>query len=487
MLFRTPDFWQTGSSPLPSSISVFPAASQKSTKSPQRYLAWLKSKAPDGYSYDSLHFHAIADLVDKAILGDIDRARIHMPPGHAKTETVTWRLPTYIWQNVDPKARILLTCHSQDYARELGWAVREVALQSGIELREDTRAKDAFRTTEGGFLKACGVGATPTGRRFHYILGDDPIKDRKQIESAVTRKSMDQWFTQGIMSRLLPGGKVFLIFTRWHEDDLGGRLDAREQVGGDKYFKLILKAICEDEDDALGRKIGEPLWPQVYSLEELLRRKLNMIDEEGERGWRALFQQDPTPATGDLFNVDEIVYVDEIPEGLPAARAWDVGASPSGDPTAGLKLEGPCKDDFYYVSHIRRDRMDTASRDSTMLGTAMLDGTSVQIGVPQDPGAAGLSQVKSWQRLLTGFRVTVLRPDKKKEIRAGPVSSLVNSGRLRVKRAEWTPAFIDELRTFPGRHDDQVDALSDAYELLTRRTRLKFAVAKRQTEFVDPD
>lgn len=413
------------------------------------------------------------------IAGKLDRARVHMPPGHAKTETITWRLPTFIWKYVDKRARILITCHSQDYARDLGWAIREHAKEAGLELREDTRAKDAFRTLDGGYLRACGVGSTPTGRRFHYIIGDDPIKDRKQIESAITRKSMDQWWTQGIMSRLLPGGKVFLIFTRWHEDDLGGRLESREAVGGDKYEVLTLPAIAEDGDQ-IGRQPGEALWPAVYPIDELHRRRRNMIDEEGERGWQALFQQRPTPAEGDMFNVANLHYIDErdVPRGLKADRAWDVGASPSGDWTVGVGMAGPDSEGFFYVVDVVRVKLATDRRDLMIYSTAERDGRAAAVILPQDPGAAGLAQVTHWRRELAGFNVQIVRPDAKKEIRAGPVSSAVNAGKIKVVRASWNAAFVEELRTFPGAHDDQVDAFGDAFGFLARRQGLKLLVGK---------
>jgi len=445
---------------LPKGMLPYPEDHQI-TKRPS-FLSWLTKNAPPNYKYTARHFRLIADLVDRVVAGSVDRARVHMPPGHAKTETITWRLPIFWWLFVNPKAKILITCHTQDYAKDLGWQIRELALEMGIELREDSKAKDSFRTAQGGVLRACGVGATPTGRRFDIIIGDDPIKDRKQIESQTTRKAMQQWWDQGIMSRLLPGGRVFLVFTRWHEDDLGGRLDAKELQGGDKYEKLLLPAINDK---------GEALWPDVYPIEELMRRRRNMVDEEGERGWEALYQQNPSPIEGDMFKVGMIRFVapEEVPPGLQACRSWDIASSLKGDFTAGAKIEGPDADGIYYFTDLVHGQWEASERNRIMLATAQRDGKKVKIRVPQDPGAAGKDLAEAFVRMFAGFTVSVERESGAKENRADPYSSQVNAGNFRMVLAPWNTKVIEEHRTFPnGKYDDIVDGASGAFNKLAR-------------------
>ena len=417
------------------------------------------NRAPRGYSYASPHFHKIAALIDSMVHGEVDRGRIHMPPGHAKTETVTWRLPTYWWQNVDPKAKILITCFNQTYARDLGWQIREYAKEHGVGLREDSTAKDAFRTNKGGSLMACGVGATPTGRRFDLIIGDDPIKDRKQIESQVMRDGMDQWWTQGIMSRLLPGGRVILVFTRWHEDDLGGRLEARETTGGDKYETLILPAIDDD---------GNALWPQVYPIEELERKMRNMLDKEGLRGWEALYQQRPTPREGAVFKPDMLQYIDasEVPDVGPVVRRWDFAASSGkGDFTSGLR--GRLHKEKLVLDDLVRGQWSSEEKWAIVRATAERDGVGVTQVIPQDPGSAGKDVVAMVVRLLKGYPVKWRLETGSKEVRAEVVAPQVNIGNVRVVRAWWNGDMREELRTFPGgKHDDIVDNLSGVYQAL---------------------
>jgi len=396
-------------------------------------------------------------LVDRVVAGEVDRARIHIPPGHAKTETVTWRLPTYWWQDVDPKAKILVTCYNQTYAKELGWQCREFAREHGIEMREDTNAKDMFRTKAGGVLMACGVGATPMGRRFDVIIGDDPIKDRKQIESKVQRDSMYQWWSQGIMTRLLPGGRVILVFTRWHEDDIGGRLSKREEDGGDVYETLILPAI----DDK-----GRALWPERYPLEALERIKRNMVDTDGLRGWEALYQQNPTPREGAMFKVSAFQFVDrhEVPEIVRSAWYWDLAITAgAGDYTCGV-LMGVGSDGNYYILRVVRGQWSGAKRDETILACAHETGRSVPVWGPQDPGQAGVVAAQDFQRKLAGFSTRIFRESGSKSVRATPYASAVEREAVYLVRGPWTTEFIEEHRTFPlGKHDDQVDAAANVF------------------------
>lgn len=421
------------------------------------YLNWLKSNAPHGYRYESDHFKKIADLVDRMVSGKIDRARVHMPPGHAKTETITWRLPAYWWQNVDKKARILITCYNQTYAKELGWQIREFAREQGIELREDSNAKDMFRTTAGGVLMACGVGATPTGRRFDVIIGDDPIKDRKQIESELLRNNMDQWWKQGIMTRLLPGGRVFLVFTRWHEDDIGGRLEQRAKEGGDVYETLLLPAVDDN---------GRALWPEKYPIEALERIKLNIVDGEGLRSWEALYQQNPTPREGALFKVSNFQYCEraEVPELKRTAWYWDLAATAGGgDYTVGV-LMGIGTDDNYYILRVVRGQWSVAERYDVIKSCAAETGHLVPVWCPLDPGAAGVEASRNFKRELAGYTVKEFRETGSKALRAEPYASAVERGAVYLVRGPWTTEFVEEHRTFPvGKHDDQVDAAAGVF------------------------
>ena len=143
---------------------------------------------------------------------------------------------------------------------------------------DDSKAKNKFNTTAKGVYYAVGVGASATGRGAHLLLIDDPLKGRKEAESEVMRQGLKDWYTSVAYTRLMPGGAIIIIQTRWHEDDLAGWVSREHPHEG--WEVLNLPAI--DDND-------QPLWPEQYPLETLLNIKRTI----GSRDWEALYQQRP--------------------------------------------------------------------------------------------------------------------------------------------------------------------------------------------------
>lgn len=434
------------------------------------YLAYLRKHAPAGYSYDAAHIKAKAALVDRLVSGELDRVRIHEPPRHAKTSTVTINLPVYIFER-NPKARVLVTCHTATFARRLGRRIRNLAIKRGVKVSKDKKAAGEWATDEGGLFIATGVGSPPTGEGFDWIIIDDPIKKREQADSLTFRDKLDDWYTEEIYTRLEPGGKVIGIWTLWHEDDLAGRLDARsddddEDQQVDTWTVLKLPAIAGD-DDPLGREPGEALWPERIPLKTLVRIRANMLRRTGRRGWEALYQQNPSPLDGDVFKPGMLKSLPRRPLGLTWVRAWDVAASDGkGDWTVGaLMAETPELD--VVVGDVVRVQLDTGERDKFIVETAKADGEDVTVVLPLDPAAAGKSQVVYWSRMLSGYRFVFVRPKGDKVTRAQAFSAQVNMGNAALVRGSWNAAFREELRQFPnGANDDQVDASGDGHRVL---------------------
>jgi predicted phage terminase large subunit-like protein len=266
--------------------------------------------------------------------------------------------------------------------------------------------------------------------------------------------------------------------TRWHEDDLGGRLLAAQAAGGDKWDVLHLAAICDELPDPLERGIGEALWPEWVNLEELERKRAVM----GDRDFYALFQGKPRPTEGTLFKTGKIGYLDAIPFGKgDVVRGWDLAATEekrgekrSGGPayTAGVKLmrmpSATTGGDMYIVLDVVRFRGGPEEVAETIVNTAKADGTGVKISLPQDPGQAGKVQSLWLTQLLAGFNVTTSPESGSKEERAQPVAAQANVGNLfLMKNDRWNSIFIDELAAFPGStFKDQVDSLSRAFSEL---------------------
>lgn len=250
--------------------------------------------------------------------------------------------------------------------------------------------------------------------------------------------------------------------TRWHPDDLGGRI----QEGSDPWRILRLPALAEPADP-LGREPGAALWPEWEDTAAITRKRESL----GERAFSALFQQDPRLRTGRLFQAAKIALADDMLPTTGAVRAWDLAATAatSGrdpDYTVGLKLARDPAGGFVVLDIVRL-RGGPHEVEQALAATAAADGPAVPIGLPKDPGQAGVSQVKYYTNRLAGYRVISSPETGAKETRAMPVASQVNGGNVTMRRAPWNRPFLEELQDFPdGTKDDQVDALSRAFSML---------------------
>jgi predicted phage terminase large subunit-like protein len=250
--------------------------------------------------------------------------------------------------------------------------------------------------------------------------------------------------------------------TRWHEDDLAGRLLERQP---DAWKVLRLPAEAE-ADDPLGRAPGELLWgDDDYGYAAELRRAR---EEIGERDWAALYQQSPSPPGGSIFKTHLMPTLEAPPAGLRPVRAWDLAAtaeagSRDADYTAGV-LFARTPEGRFVVLDVVRLRGGPDEVEAAILATAARDGRSVPVLLPQDPGQAGKQQVAYLTRRLVGHIVRSSPETGKKDTRAMPVAAQVNVGNVALVQGHWNHAFLDELAAFPnGRHDDMVDALSRAF------------------------
>jgi len=399
--------------------------------------------------------------------GGCRRLMVHMPPGAAKSTYGSVLFPAWALA-ARPKFSVLLACHTASLAEHLGRSVRHLATEHGarlgFSLRADERSAQRFSTNLGGSFFATGVHGPLTGRRADLVIVDDPVKSSAEAESRTARDALYEWFRVDLLTRLRPGGRVVLIMTRWHPDDLAGRLAAD---GG--WDVLSLPALAE-AGDPLGRAVGAPLWPAWEDQATLEQVRTSV----GERTWAALYQQSPRARHGGMFDPARIqtIPAESAPQLRGVVRGWDLaatadrsGANP--DWTVGLKL-GWLEDGRFVILDIERVRAGPAEVENLILATAVRDGHGVQISLPQDPGQAGKYQVQTLVRRLAGYRVASNVEGGSKEQRAGPVATQFDAGNMLMSRAAWNQVFLDEIRDFPhGTKDDQVDALSRAFMAVT--------------------
>jgi predicted phage terminase large subunit-like protein len=426
------------------------------------YKEWLRHHIPASWTADAKHLEKIAEHLDLLTKGDIDRLAIFMPPRHAKTETITVRYPVYML-SAHPEHNVLLTGYNERFARRLGRKSRNVA-QGMLSLEPDKQASDEWQTTAGGVLMTRGVGSPPTGTGFHLIAIDDPIRRREDAESEVYREKCWDWYTDDLYTRLEPGGKILLVMTPWHEDDIGQRAIASEP-GRWTVLKLPALAI---EDDPLGRSVGQPLWPQRFDVEALHRIHDVMAQNEGLRSWEALYQCNPTPREGLFYKVGQIEIIDAIPSGMiDECRAWDLAATSGGGAfTVGVKIMGDREGNF-LVTDMTEGQWGPEEAEQAVLQTAALDGRQCLVRLPQDPGQAGKAQAAHLIRKLAGYNVKSEPVTGDKETRAAPFAAQLNVGNVKFLRGDWNRRLIDRLRVFPVAGKDHSDAAADAFMEVT--------------------
>jgi hypothetical protein len=245
--------------------------------------------------------------------GKIDRLLILMPPGHGKSTYASILFPAWFFAQA-PYLDLIGVSHASTLAEKFSGRIQqqirdnEAILGYGLE----NESVDEWRTTNGGNYRASGVGGSVTGRRADLAIIDDPVKDAVEAESITTRESTWEWYTSVLYTRLKPKGRIIIIQTRWHPDDLSGRLLAAMSEDRDRWTVLKLPAICDSVQDPLRRPLGAALWPELQDEVALARIRANAR----EYVWGALYQQDPRPRGASFFNIDDLL-LDGQPMPMP--------------------------------------------------------------------------------------------------------------------------------------------------------------------------
>lgn len=436
----------------------------------------------------------------------IGRLMIMMPPRHGKSELCSRNFPAWML-GVQPDCQVILTSYGADLAVRNSRAVREIVegeffkalfgrlsthKDAPIELSSDSRSAQSWSLSQPhhGTVTAAGVGGGITGLGADLLVIDDPFKNREEAESEARRELVDDWYKSSARTRLSPWGAVIVFHTRWHPDDLAGRLMNRmlNDPLADQWTIINLPALAlegypssETEQvmkmrdgvylplkDSLGRKAGEPLWGDRFSREALFSTRA----EIGTYDFEALYQQSPFPKSGQKYRREWFRVITQLPEGVTIrfiVRLWDKANSTKGDFTAGV-LMAYCTDGNFYILDVTRGQWTSYERDQKMLKTAALDREMygrVQIWHQQDPGSAGKDSAEATNRLLMGFAVKFETVTGDKPSRSEPLESACQGGLVYLLKGAWNEAFIDECVAFDrGKYDDQVDAGSGAYNKL---------------------
>jgi len=387
-----------------------------------------------------------------------------------------WFLGTY------PDRSVMLAGYGAKFAKV--WGARALAeLSSNADLFDlivPPKQSAEHWTIPGreGSMWTSGVGGSMTGRGADLLIIDDPIKNQEEADSEAYRESTWQWWMTTARSRLEPNGMILIVLTRWHEDDLAGRILSGKYVSqddaawADKWDVVSLPALAE-ANDPLSRRPGDPLWPQRYS-ERALRAIKGGITP---RAWAALYQQNPQPLEGGLFARDDWRTVYALPDLEYVhnwVRYWDKAGTPgAGDFSAGVLM---CEwQGTFFVVDVVRGQWSASQREAVIRSTAHRDrtmyGQAVETWVEQEPGSGGKESAESSVKNLAGFIVYAERVTGEKAVRAGPLASQVQMHNVAILNAPWNEAFLLEMQGFPNwKNDDQVDGASGAFNKLCAKT-----------------
>lgn len=263
--------------------------------------------------YQDQYFHrALAAALEEVEAGRKLRLIITFPPRHGKSELSSKRFPAW-YIGRDPYRYVAVCTYNQTFAEDFGKAVRGIMLTPGykqifpnVELRTGSKAADRLETEEGGALFFLGRGGTITGRGADLIIIDDPIKNSEEARSETVRNQLWEWYQNDIKSRFMSDtGAMIIIQTRWHEDDLVGRItdpaNPHYDIEEAERWEIINIPAIAEENDVLGRQPGQALWPERFGLDYL-----NAFKRSNPRGFSALYQQRPTPEDGDFFQAHMI-------------------------------------------------------------------------------------------------------------------------------------------------------------------------------------
>lgn len=384
---------------------------------------------------------------------------IFMPPRHFKSETVTVRYAAWRLE-CDPAMRVIVGAYSQTLAEKFSRKTRRIA-RSRLHLSKERAASEDWETEQGGGLRAVGVGGGITGQGGNLVIVDDPVKNREEANSETYRNKVWDWYTDDLYTRLEPGAAMILIMTRWHQDDLAGRILVSENA---KQWTVVSLPAEAEEGDPLGRHIGQALCPERFD-----EAALEDIHREIGNSFYALYQQRPQPAEGGMFKREKAQIAAASPVEGSRVRFWDkAGTKDAGDYTVGVRmLRAP--NGTYYVEDVVRGQWEASDREAMMRQTAMLDGTKVRIKIEQEPGSSGKDSAAASIRNLAGFSVEALPSSGSKEDRADGLAAQWGAGNVFLVKADWNANYIEELCAFSsGKHDDQVDASSGAFSALAK-------------------
>ena len=431
----------------------------------RREFRYFIQKVQPDYFFN-WHHDVLIDALQSLADRQINRLIVQMPPRHGKSELVSRLFPAWVLGR-NPNEQIILSSYSLDLASAMNRdCQRIIQTPEYSTMFPNTRLSDgtgeAIKTQKRfdivgskGYYVSAGVGGGITGVGATVAIVDDPVKNAAEADSTTYRAAAWEWYTTTFRTRFEPDCVEVICQTRWHEDDLTGRIlrNAEQDQG---TVVINLPAICEKPEES--RSIGDPLWESKYNSEQLAVIKTDV----GSRAWNALYQQRPAPDEGSIIKKAwfQTYRPADLPDG-PVNFYFDTAYTDkeANDPTAGIAYikRGA---DFYILSCVER-WLDFTGQISFIQSFTAANGYTPRSIIRIEPKATGKSVVEVIRKSTKLNVKEADAPKDSKTARANAVSPIIEAGRVYVpENAPWVDAFFAQIAAFPNAaHDDMVDCL----------------------------
>ena len=438
---------------------------EKHDKVQKSLLEYAKFQMPEYQT--PAHIQLLAHKLEEVERGNIKRLAIFMPPRHGKSQLTSQFFPSwYLGRN--PSKFVIATTYAQDLADDFGRSVRNQIqdedynrIFNDCTLSKDSSSVRRFHTTGSGVYYAVGAGGAITGRGAHLLLIDDPIKGREDADSDAMRSNLIDWYRSTAYSRLMPGGSIILIQTRWHEDDLAGWI--LRETSHEPWEVIELPAVLDEKaSKILKRPKGQALWPEAYDKKRLEEIKKTA----GSREWNSLYMQRPSAEEGNILKRYwwKEWTEDNPPECNYILQSWDTAytvkstSDYSAVTTWGIFEHNGIQNAILLSA--RRERWEFPELKSEAIKLYNEFRPDV---VLIEAKASGWSLIQELQR--AGIPITPFNPKKAdKKTRAHSVTPLFESGRVWYPSSKyWAEDVINQCAQFPSsNYDDLVDSTTQA-------------------------
>ena len=421
------------------------------------------------------HHRILADLLMDIAFGREDRICVNIPPRHGKTQLDSIYFPAWFLGHF-PEKKVMMVSHTTDLAVDFGRKVRNLinspaykAIYPNVSLAADSKSAGRWNTNHGGEYFACGIGSSIAGRGADLLLIDDPHSEQDVLNGnfEVFERAY-QWFTFGARTRLMPGGRVAIIQTRWHMDDLSGRVirDMTQNPDTDQYHVVEFPAILEvPEKDEEGNETGEiiekPLWPEFFDLKALKRIKAGMPVFQ----WNSQYQQNPTSEEGSLvkrewwnsWGEEKTPDCEFLIMSLDSAAEKHNRADFTSLTTWGVFFNEETSQHNIILLNAVKDRYEFPElKKKCMEEYEFWEPDSFMV----EKKSSGVALYQEMRRM--GIPVSEFTPHRgtgDKYARLNSVADIVSSGLCWVPQTRWAEDLVEEIAAFPyGSNDDQVDS-----------------------------